>query len=201
MAEPSSKVQAALKHLRRPVQLESLSAPQRRSLIATDALAALHAEKVRASRGRYVALEDNPDRVSRLVSSDGSIAGIIAESNCQVCAIGACFVATIARSPQKYSWSNFKHEASVGSDDLRMGDSVMRQILHDHFEPLQLALMEAAFECSAAYVQRAGLRPDDPIVESAVGEAVRFGYRYDTDVERLEAILENVIANCGEFKP
>ena len=73
----------------------------------------------------------------------------------------------------------------------------MREKLRQFFEPKQLAMIEAAFEISSAYVGKEGQDSDQGIHAS-----IEFGRGSPQDSRaRLTAIMQNIVDNKGEFRP
>ena len=108
------------------------------------------------------------------------------EDKCTVCALGACLLSYI----RLYD--------DVKVNDLRNGmdESNIYRHLGKYFTPHQLKLIEVAFELS----DRAG--PVSVILNNDDYNAANtFGRGYEGPVGRLRAIMENIIANDGVFKP
>lgn len=101
------------------------------------------------------------------------------EKACRVCAIGSCFLARVYR----------KNEAPL--EDFSRAE--MQDALAGVFSENQLALIETAFEMSFSY-QNANTGED-------AWNAIEFGRKYATEKGRLRAIMNNIIANGGEFVP
>lgn len=97
---------------------------------------------------------------------------------CSVCALGACFISTIA----KYGGPGF---GSYIQDTFNV-DS-MRATLHEVFSDEQLNEIETAYEKNLSF--------------RGSQKAESFGCRYVTDIGRLRAIMRNIIANKGVFIP
>jgi hypothetical protein len=98
---------------------------------------------------------------------------------CEVCALGAFFVAKVLRK-----------DACAYSDD------IYRNVISNHLKsiisPEQMGLIEAAFE-KDSYFSSA---PYD-----VAQEAVDFGRKYYDSKSRLKAICQNIIDNRGVFRP
>lgn len=214
-----TRAEVAQAHLQKKVDLASLSPAQRRSLIATDALAALHAGKFIARAGKYVEFAPYRELSSKLDAEDFKITdkdlpsieeAIERSGTCSVCALGACFVAEVTRNRKNRTFNEFGFAAYNGSIISFLGErGSFRETLEQYFEPQQLGLIESAFECRGDYYHRAVRRLQTTEAESEMSDAdrdrlesaVKFGQRFPGSTERLEAILENIISNCGEFKP
>lgn len=104
---------------------------------------------------------------------------------CEVCGIGAIFIAAVMRH------DDINYRSHLNS----------REPIHDYLKPWftknQLCLIESAFE-------RVRTTDGDynPALYDACIAAKDWGYRAPSDPgARLIAIMENVIANGGEFHP
>lgn len=99
--------------------------------------------------------------------------------NCRVCAIGAAFTAHVLR----YNEVAIDEGDSLISDtrSLHVGDRKMRDTLSRYFPPLMLKKIEYAFEL---------FDPD-----------VSWKDKIPNDTNRLVAIMQNIIAHNGTFKP
>lgn len=122
-----------------------------------------------------------------------------ATQHCHVCGIGSCFVSAIRLNDHI---SGDELVKSMGAED---GIEQQRQFIADKlspwFSPQQLALIECAFEKSSGFGWHGGNMHGDWRLE--VYRAEYFGienYSYDPR-RRLIAIMLNLIANKGEFRP
>jgi len=108
---------------------------------------------------------------------------------CEMCALGALLLSK-ARLYDDVPVRDIKYTYS--SDDLgtniSTGNSYIKERLAGIFTSQQLNLIETAFECWSA---------TDP----AEQRAQRFGKQYRNLTERVIAVMNNIIANNGEFKP
>ena len=175
---------------------------KQRVMIAKDVLELLDAEKIVAHPGTYLGLDESVSQKywggEEWDDGDGSYKEIeaipdadkvqlhklIEESpTCEVCGIGACFVAAVRRADQ----------ATVG--DLKCGsnDRYMRRYLSQWFSRSEISEIEVAFEQSTVFAR--GL----PFSRAVA--AVEFGRRYNDDNERLRAIFQNIVDNGGNFVP
>lgn len=126
---------------------------------------------------------------------DGQEALLKPEVKCSVCALGGLFACTVARAN------------SITLYDVNIaGQGAMHEYLAPYFDRRQLLLVESAFERVDFRPHREKYRIDDYGDESFVQDleverAVAFGCGYDKADKRMRAIMENIIANGGEFKP
>jgi hypothetical protein len=198
-------------------EFEVLPAEQQRILIAQDVIANIKAEILMAATGNYIQLpwelknEENEGLDVReyfdLFEKEG-------KGECEVCALGACLIST----------TKFRNQLTFHDlDDAGTGDGsqVAFSLLKGIFSPKQLLLMEDAFEGVVDYDsernweqilrERLSLRVAINVFDYNHPEEERLDlykrcqafydmYENDDD-ERLIAIMENIIANSGEFIP
>jgi hypothetical protein len=127
----------------------------------------------------------------------------VLKKTCQVCAVGALFLSTVAMKN--------KFEFKLDPDGIDLDFSVKDLInrLLPVFPAEQLFLIENAFETgggsfSTPYDSKYFLGLTDLQIEDLApsnAAAIKFGSKYKTDKGRLKAILNNIIANDGEFIP
>lgn len=166
--------------------------PSARALVvAKDVLAAISAGRFRVEQGAYVdtdvpgtsgtsgdsePLRENLRRAALRVDAYDS-----PKDECRVCALGACFVAMIDRG-------------TIVRDDTWFDDrdDLYRELQYI-FTPEEFDLIEEAFELGS-------VRTD--ISDSLKARRARnFGRRRKDPVQRLEAIMQNIVDNGGEFIP
>lgn len=94
---------------------------------------------------------------------------------CEVCALGAAFCAYVLRV------------------DNHLG-GFSREKLGEVLAPEQMTLIESAFEATFAW-------GSGRVSAAELYAAIDFGERYTSDSGRLRAIMRNIIANDGKFKP
>lgn len=109
------------------------------------------------------------------------------DKGCQVCALGAA-VLSKARLYDEVP-------ADIVSSDYGANNEDTRNALIDIFDMKTLDLIEVAYQLHDTYAYD---RQDRTQVNAAVAFGKRFSYNR---VERMVAIMENVIANNGEFIP
>lgn len=157
---------------------------EKRVAIAKDALAWIAAKALIPATGSYVSPEEGPLREFDFYGDGGRVDDQLRSVRlgvCNVCAIGALFIAKAVRFDK----------TTVG--DLTSGRH--RDSLTGFFSARQLSLIEIAFEGFSLNAK------DEPTDEER-GLAVEFwNSAGDSDRKRLVAILENIIANGGEFVP
>ena len=172
----------------RLTDLRKMGRKRARVLIAKDALALLKKEALMACAGGYLVIRGKsfPFSVDD-EDEDKQVADIVSEAPvCEVCAIGAAFVASVRRfdrlkirdfyaDPDRYDYTRY---------------------LGQFFSQAQLDLMEIAFEGTHIGVAN--------VPEREFLRAQSFYLHYATPErapERLEAIFRNIVKNDGTFKP
>lgn len=201
-------------HLNNNIDFSSLTRNQQKALIATDALAQIATGKFTPRTGRYWSPNWSEDQVDASLAA-GPRDPLAASSNgCEVCALGACFVASFLRDEANETKdepitmaTNYSHRAVAS---LAFFAQVTKR-LKRYFDPIEIGLMESAFELAPDYAHRVLTMELGEEEELGVKEhqehqkliqaALDFGRQYTNAKDRLEAILKNVIDNCGEFKP
>lgn len=152
--------------------------------IARDVLLQLKNKRYEASPGNYVGLSGKSYWNLSFHEQDTlSFREFFKEKKdvtCQVCALGAAFVSLV----------NIKNQCSVF--DVEDGNGMFSK-LEAIFGAENMSLMETAFE--------GGMIGHGPYYDEVVMQAaINYGDRYNTSVERLRAIMKNVIRNSGDFK-
>lgn len=149
-----------------------------RVAIAKDALEWLKAGALVARQYVYVLPQKEPaSKDARKQLRD------IVLGPCQACALGALFLAKAVR------FNDVTVGDYVQSDD---DGAMCRNNLYSYFSNQQMGMIESAFEMSPTYAGRVGVNGMP---------SVDFGRQYASSKLRLTAILENIIANGGEFRP
>lgn len=163
------KQSKGLQRLRTPIDFANLTAAQKRVEIAKDVIAALDANKIEAVQGTYGTVELKEYRSLRDSTDLRSLMPDMAR--CEVCAMGAVFVAAVGRE------NNF----DINPEDpfWRAEDIIER--LRGIFTPRQLRLMESAFE------ERGDV----------IGQ--KYAAMNLNDTERLKVIMNDIIDNGGTF--
>jgi hypothetical protein len=150
--------------------------------IAKDVLERL--DYLNVYKGHYLALNQDV-----LLPEEGNAQDLLPqlEQNCQVCALGACFLSHI----------RLYDEVDIGEVNWYGGSLSHRRTiiskLKKYFGESQLDMIETAFE---GYVPR----EKEINFETLMG-IHRFWRKFDNYTERLRAIMENIVSNNGEFNP
>lgn len=201
-----------------------------RVTIARDVLAQLDARRLVASPGMYLEAF-HPDGMKVHASDwsgleadtyvrDPDVQWVLRGKTCEVCAIGALFVAKVDRVDDlPFS----RMHGTLNSDE------AMRDYLETDFPPLQLALLELAFEGAWILEQLGETDPDVTArdiwdtceyhddsyaclkceaceLRPPFAAALAFYRRYigrdgEPAERRLRAIMANIIENGGDFRP
>jgi hypothetical protein len=181
-------------------KFKKLSQPRKRVAIARDALTQLGL-RLRPVTGKWVLF-------NKILDTEGlrdttQVQSILNHTEqCKVCAKGALFVCmvdksndvTLADAPITTNWT---HSASQIHG--RATDPYLTRL----FSAEQLNLIEIAFE-GESFDYMTGLNAKNSFEERRAAENffLVFGYNKAENAElRLRAILENIIANKGTFKP
>ena len=98
---------------------------------------------------------------------------------CSVCGIGACFASAVRLSNDSYVKDHYGIKNLIGSDDVNF-DSKLRQF----FDERQIHLIEYSYERSGKG-REDEISPDDK-------KASQFGCRYESDTDRMLAILQSI---------
>lgn len=160
---------------------------EKRMAIAEDALKWLSLGKIGAISGNYF---DSPEVNTELEKLTGRKTLDLQEilekegTTCEVCAKGALFAADVLRR------DNFR----MGINNIYIGSLTIEQKLADIFDPLQLHLIEAAYEGVVVY-------GENEMPEILIKKSRAFYGKYSTSEARMIAIMKNIIKNKGEFKP
>lgn len=196
-ATTSEKIQ------KRNARFLALSPEKQRVKIAKDVLASLETKRIKASPGTYFELS-KPIQIGK----NKDLQNIIQDAQfptCEVCALGSIFHALVDNADrfkltsghltntydvEKGGYARNRLQ-SLGSED------GMRQLLRKHFSPRQITLIESAFE-KEAHIDPCDIKSDRI---QAVKLARKWGRSQGGAVKRLTSIMENIIANKGEFKP
>lgn len=167
----------------------SKTKPQQRVALAKDALKWLKDDLIKAETGTVCELDfdDAPrgDQVQPyLIKAIKN-----KDLNCDVCLRGALLLAAVFRN------NHFTCDELEWSSGMYSPTNRVDQRLNKHFSRDQIALMEGAFEGSISPSAHKRLR------SAKNREAVLdFCLKYNSDHERMVAILKNLIKNKGTFK-
>lgn len=175
---------------------ETLDPAAKRVWLARDVLAQLAAKKYDACRRVYVDVQFTHEHAWNHVRDEQLHETLERDGvRCLVCALGG-LLCSLARVEDRLST---RQVCEARGRDLRE----ILERLEGLFEPKQLTLMEAFFEgADEGYY---GDRILEENLDSDDSDDVRphkdFAGRYKSSEDRLRAIMENVIANNGEFVP
>jgi hypothetical protein len=172
----------------RNIEFLAMDRQQQRVAIARDALRLINAGAVTPKAKLYFRF---------FGPSGGDLVDLLGqEHECQACALGALFVGHV------WNTNDCKSEVQIPAD-------ILRARLLGVFTDKQLGLIETAFEGEFMNPFTDGRAQwgedvdaiDDPDYQSQVRASIRFGADRGDDEDCLVAILENIIANGGDFKP
>lgn len=193
MAVKAKKKKAGAKAINayvKPVPFGSMNAAQRRVAIAEDVIAGINAKRFIATQGTYVELREascelNPDETV-------DVQKVLAENvkTCEVCAKGAMFIAAVEK------FNKFKLDGIESEFDLSQAlDSEASQCDHlgKYFSKDTLDLIEEIFEESDDYGYGITVSDEEDLAKAA------YVVKYPDAEDRLIAIMENIIANKGDF--
>lgn len=217
-SKPRSTSPEAIK--RRNAAFAKLSPERKRVTVAKDVIAALNAKRIKPVHNQYgswswadqyelfkLDFDERHDEYRRRDKLDAQEELLKGNVKCTACAIGAVFTCAVERM------NNLTLKAMAE----KVGRG-MREYLGDVFSLEQLDLMEVAFEGTTEYVKSERYAPDKededydegdceyvcPYLsngaQSELRAALNFMDEYDAD-KRMRAIMENIIANGGEFRP
>ena len=170
------------------------SKSEQRIAVAKDVIASIKSGFYKAETGTYFAvinlkkeIESPPIKLDKAISELKNKG-----ASCEVCGIGGCFTSLIKLG------NNAKTEdflgASIDNYD-GIHDDDMRVLLRKVFSSQQLTLIECAFERTTILEDKIGVR------HKLKENAADFGCQYDSDKDRLLAIMQNIVHNNGTFKP
>ena len=149
-----------------------------RIAIARDLIERVKQKKLRVAQSFWVhfdGLQEVPE---------GDLCSLADKEPCQVCALGGLFMETLYKHGSLLNNILQPYNGGYGIDLKRI-----RSSLDDIFSDKQLKLIECAFE------------KGDGWYGYVTSEARDFGRRYKNDDERLIAIMENLVFNCGTYDP
>jgi len=186
--------------MKKPVK--SLTAAQKRVLIAKDTIKWLNSNNIEAKSGEYFLA---PSMGIKIKSLNDKLGAALARTkkSCKVCALGGMFYSMVRRFDK----------VTVGRGDITnrcLGDyltfvesSVVFSELGKYFPHHQLAMIESAFEM----IDMIDWEDHDHIGDAEVDRSILFAQKPDysgdgkSPASRLRMIMENVVENNGVFKP
>jgi hypothetical protein len=186
---------------------EAMTAEEKRVAIARDALKWLDAGRIKPKMGTLLALDAFAGD-SLIAESDVRNQRLLQDRlaevpTCQVCAIGSLFYSAVRR------FDSLRCSAVGYATSHIFAEPVLDTYIRQFFDVDQLMLIEHAFELGEGTydieLRNEAMEKDKGLFFSAL----HFGHSVDTNPElgftpsarRLECILQNIIANNGEFKP
>lgn len=170
---------------------------QQRIAVAKDVLKQIDNKFYTASSGDYCQFRNIENAVTAPTQLDDLFTTLRKEkATCAVCGIGGCFVSLVnlgneVKTKDALGWTRITSFDGLNS-------STMRKQLRKIFTPIQLTLIEAAFEECLMSSNGLDLTEDE---KEHIVQAISFGKKYKTDRGRLIAIMKNIIKNKGDFKP
>lgn len=179
-------------------RFHKLKKSERAVAVAKDVLK--HLDTLRMTQGDYLSgtLKLPAEQIGKIdAGTQMQTLCDVATERCRVCAIGACFLSHV-RLFNEVSLGDvlgrqmFEYrKADAEYLPFSIVDTVMRRYLDDYFGRQNLQLIEAAFERCTGYAYG----------HHQAYDAVEFGAKFALATNRMQAIMENVIANNGTFIP
>jgi hypothetical protein len=194
-----------LKKLARSIErknkaFDAMEPRAKRVAIARDVIENLKSKKLVARAGSYLMVRDGEEfgqpYFNNFYGDDGSNKnGSFQETlnsipQCQVCAKGAIFACTVMRRNQ------VKNNQVPYNDCYNWTGDSLFELLGNIFSPMQLRLIEVEFE-------REDIEWQNHMISGAdkIKPLMQLDERFDTDEDRLIAIMKNIIRNRGTFRP
>jgi hypothetical protein len=157
----------------------------------------------------------------------------VVQKNCEVCALGGCFLSYVRL------YNHVEFDTVVGEKDefnmetreyapvgyrADLDDDVLLEKLADLFTPVQMGLIELAFECpserdrdswlnyqfTSKLKDSVGLGDYDNVPPAkertakkwdVIHNTLAFGRRFKKADDRITAIMKNIVRNKGKFVP
>lgn len=150
-----------------------------RIAVAKDVIKRINADQYIAYSGSFICAVDlyGEDSVKKYVKSG---------KRCEVCAKGGLFMSYVG-----YVNKFDMFEAELQGTHMK-DDSMVK--LAQLFTPLQLAMIESAFE-GKEYIWNVNISREN------CRKCINFYDKHEHDKDRLLAICENIVKNKGTFKP
>lgn len=179
----------------------ALSAPEKRVFIARDVLAQLKLKKIVAMSGTWV---DTFGINNHSYKDDKELKDIYDKMpSCEACALGGMFVCAVRVA------NNLKvNEVGEEKDDIYIQEGDISNYLGKFFDQNQLKLIETTFENGSGGFDHGEISPEEHEacynffndVSEYMGEVEDLRGGPGLDEVRMRLIMENIIANKGEFK-
>lgn len=163
---------------------------EKRVLIAKDVLKNLKAKKLEVATGTYCTFFKGNSQVEFKVGCLQKQLQNKTNIKCECCALGSAFYSYIMK------FNNF----NVTEDGDEYFNETDMNVLERIFTPLQLSMIESAFE-GCAMVERINHDFDQAYNHIAILRSIEFGDKYYNDAPRLQSIMQNIVDNNGTFKP
>jgi len=182
---------------------KKLTKAQMRVAVAKDVIAQLKSKKLIAKAGTYCDLHTAimPEDRDRQVNE------VLKNKTCSVCALGGIFVAQVNRfnDLKVCDVPNLRYRFDNGSyGENTLYDDQIRGYIRKVFTPIQMSLIETAFE--GRVILDDALDGSESYYEGSSkfqqAEGMYFdGGRNISDKERMILIMQNIIDNEGTFIP
>ena len=179
-------------------KFKDLTEKQQRVRIIKDAIAQIKLKNFKISTGNYLKFPVGTDGNTYYPTDTESIQKTLTERKCECCAKGAVFAACVLNVNKVYGKDDY------GNEDFQ------KKKLRKWFKPLELDMMETAFEGRVCEDSTDKLQAqtgaedywgDQEWEPTGLGkECIKFGSKYKNPRNRLMAILENIL-EFGTFKP
>lgn len=182
----------------------ALQKRDQRVAVARDVLAMIKVNKIKAERGTYVDIveKDWGSFWGKVLSAKGEERldeVIIKEGvSCTCCGIGSLFVGLVDMGDKVKVEDVMTKNWRLDEYETYINDDSMREKLRKVFSPDQIGLIETAFEKRQCFDHEYFLTPESIRLTRL---ATAFGRKYKKDETRLRAIMLNIIAHRGTFKP
>lgn len=179
---------------RRNNVFKAANAAEKRVMIAQDVIDQLKAKNISACSGTFIDFRFDEDAYKKSLQKEVLNKNI----SCEVCGVGGIFLSTILFTNKVNINENTNGRLdSLGEDILENKETNFTQALK-YFSKDQIILIENAFEIGDGYFT---YYCSDASKEKFIDKAIDFGAKYETDKDRLIAIMKNIIKNNGKFIP
>jgi hypothetical protein len=182
----------------------ALPAKEQRLAIVNDAIDQVLLNRYNVTLGRYFEIEVTP-RVNKTTDLQKLLTGAHPVA-CSVCARGAVFASAVRLSNGVETSEGSLKRYGLLRPARRVfgrGTDVFCRKEEEAFDNRQLRLIECAFEMTSSHRDQGrsceGLGSGISIDEAFI--AVDFGVHYNSEEERMLAILQNIINHDGLFAP
>lgn len=172
-------------------EFEKLTAAQKRVEVAKDVLEQLKTNQYTPNTGFYINIVSNCEESDDIQSHFSEV------RRCEVCQIGA-IILSVTRFRNKLTFGD------VGTNMYYMNHDKINEILKGIFTADQLLLIEHAFEGYDPFADRysiEGMDNDIDLTPQEIERITDFRSHYRKSNTLMRAIMENIIANKGTFKP